>query len=706
MRTAALVAVAAALLGACAPPSNEFAATVDAQVADADPGAVGIPIAVTPGEITFAEGDTETLQVHLTGAPDTPVTITIGDAGGIVEVEPEALTFDADDFGNDKLVTITAIDDADAADGDGAILLDDDGAVVARQSVSVHVDDLDLLELVASPDTLSIGEAGGGDVLVHLSAAPPGELLVDVTVNDPTAATVDPPQLRFDATSYDHDQTIHVTGAEDADVANESTAIKLDGGNTVPQKSVLLGVVDNDVLNIQVDSGTINLTEGGTSGQIGVSLTQDPGGSLTVTLAETSAGFHLGQTTVQFSSQNYGEVHHVAVIPDDDVDVTPEQGVVTLSAAPLDDVHVTINVADDDTQEILHTVGGSLAVAEGSTASFDVSLRWKPAATTTIVIDSDDDTSASPVQASVTITPTDYAGPHPVVISGVQDNDLAGETPHLTLSAADIASKTINVAVTDNDEQTIVLAPAAGVTITEGGTSTQLTAKLGFQPPAATAVTVSSNSAAVVVGTTTLNFSTSNWGAAQSVQLSAPADSNTTDESATISFVTGSTSASVTATVDDTTVITNYGWSTWFNNSDAIPAGYAIAYKLTVPVNTTIDKFGLIADAAGGTAKMALYRDSANAPGQRVVASNAATGITQGAPNPTLIDVPDTALTAGTYWIAIRLESTTAIGYSSSVTALQCSKSQATYTEAWTDPFGASSCSTAGVLNLFLVTYQ
>jgi hypothetical protein len=708
MRRLALLLLA---LGACVPDNSAFAPSIDASMPDADLGAAGIRLSITPSQVDLAEGETEQLQVHLESAPETPVDVQITGVTGVADVEPEVLTFDADDWATDRVVVVTAIDDDNADDENGAITLDDEGEAVARATVTVTVDDRDLLRFVTSPEMLEIDDTGSGDVLVHLDAAPTSDLLVAVSVADNGAATVDPVQLRFTPDDWSTDKTVHVTGIDDADVSNETTSIDLDGGEIIPDGHVGLRVIDSDRLNISVTTGTVNLNEGGENGSIGVSLTQDPGTTIAVSLSETNPGFHLGQTSIQFSSSNWSDVHTVDVIPDDDVDVTNESDSITLHADGIEqDRTVTVTVDDDDTQEILHTVGGSLAVGEGGTATFDVSLRWRPAATTTITIDSDDDSSASPVDATVTIEPNDYNVPHEVVITGIQDNDLASETPHLTLSADDIASKTINLAVTDNDTQEIVLSTTT-MGIAEGASSSTLTAKLKFQPPTTTAVTVSSNSAAVVVGATsqTLNFSTMNWGTAQPVQLSAPVDSNTVDEQATISFSGGGATNATTVTVDDGTTITNYGWSTYFNQTDPVDGGQAILYKLAIPANCTLDKLGLFAESTGGNVKMALYRDSTttpNTPGARVAAINTAVPITAAAPTPQYVDVPDVALTSGTYWVAVRVENTVGIGYSSTTTERQCIKSMPSFSDLWPDPLGTSSCATSLVLNLFVVTYQ
>jgi hypothetical protein len=699
------------LLGACVPDSTAFVPTVDASMPDADPGAVGIRLSISPSQVDLAEGETEQLSVHLDGAPETPVDVQITGITGVADVEPEVLTFDADDWATDRIVTVTAVDDDNADDEDGAITFDDEGEAVARATVPVAVDDRDLLRFVTSPEMLEIDDTGSGDVLVRLDAAPTSDIIVAVSVLDTGAATVDPVQLRFTPDDWSTDQTVHVTGIDDADVSNETTSVELDGGEIIPDGHISLHVIDSDRLNISVTTGSVNINEGGDDGAIGVSLTQDPGVTTIVTLSEDSLGFHLAQTSIQFTSSNWSEVHTIAVIPDDDVDVTNENDWITLHADGIEqDRTVTVTVDDDDTQEILHTVGGSLALGEGGTATFDVSLRWRPATTTTITIDSDDDSSASPVDATVTIEPNDYNVPHEVVITGVQDNDLAGETPHLTLSADDIGTKTINVAITDNDTQEIVLSTTT-MGLAEGASSTTLNAKLKFQPPTATAVSVSSNSGAVVVGATTqtLNFSTTNWGTAQAVQLTAAVDSNTVDEQATISFSGGGATNATTVTVDDGTVPATYGWSTWFNQADPVDGGQAILYKVAIPSNCTLDKLGLFAESAGGNVKMALYRDSTttpNTPGARVAAINTAVPITAAAPTPQYVDVPDIALSSGTYWIAVRVENTVAIGYSSTLTERQCIKSMPSFTDLWPDPLGTSSCATSLVLNLFVVTYQ
>ena len=695
----ALAACLLLALAGCAVESSSFAPTVDATPAP-DGGDDQLRIVATPETLELAEGDSDTLAVHLSRAPDAPVTVTITGAAGVATVDPAILVFGSDDFDVDQVVTVSAVDDDDTGDEAGELSLDSGGAGPGRQ-VAVTVDDDDLLAIVTSVEELTVGEQGGADVLVRLNAEPAGDVVINAAVIPAGPATVAPGSLTFTAETWDQDQTLHVMGVNDANIVSETPTLSL-SGRGVPTRALPLSVIDDDVLNFNLTTGTVNVTEGGVAGSFGVSLTQDPGGPVTVTIAETSDAFHLGTTQLSFTSVDYATVKNVSVIPDDDDDVADENGPITVSATGITSQQVNVAVVDDDEQEILHTAPGTLQVDEGQSEGFTVRLAYRPSSNVTVTIGSSDSGAAAPSPGSLVFTSADFDDPKPVMITGVNDVDLADETATITLQTSGVPSETFQASVLDEDVQAILLSTAA-ITVTEGD-SELVTARLQFQPPGATIVTVASDDPAITVSPDSLSFSTADYATPKQVTLTAPGDGNTSDESAMISFDGGGAFASLTATVDDQTMITNIGWPTYFDNTTSVSGGVAIAYKITVPTSTTLARFGVIVGSAGGDAKMALYRDSANAPNQLVTASNAATALTIAGTN--YVDVPDLAIGAGTYWIAIRVSPSAAVGESESVIARQCYRVIANFGDAWPNPLGGSSCGDAVVLNLFLETYQ
>ena len=82
-------------------------------------------------------------------------------------------------------------------------------------------------------------------------------------------------------------------------------------------------------------------------------------------------------------------------------------------------------------------------------------------------------------------------------------------------------------------------------------------------------------------------------------------------------------------------------------------------HRVTVPANTTLKALGVIAGAAGPHVQLALYTDSAG-PQTRL----RQTGEITLANDDNRIEVPDTAIVAGDYWVMLHTEGLTSLGRS------------------------------------------
>lgn len=154
-------------------------------------------------------------------------------------------------------------------------------------------------------------------------------------------------------------------------------------------------------------------------------------------------------------------------------------------------------------------------------------------------------------------------------------------------------------------------------------------------------------------------------------------------------------------------VITKYGWPDPFGGTKSTVTGTVLAYRITIPNPTTLDKFGIVTASSSGDWKLALYTDSSNQPGSLVAQMDTSASITSnGDQNADIVDV---ALAAGDYWIAYRSSPSLLMGYSgANPTARLCSRNLSipSLDTAWPSTFGAASCLTTGILNLYVVTYD
>ncbi|QBB69716.1 CSLREA domain-containing protein [Pseudolysobacter antarcticus] len=134
-----------------------------------------------------------------------------------------------------------------------------------------------------------------------------------------------------------------------------------------------------------------------------------------------------------------------------------------------------------------------------------------------------------------------------------------------------------------------------------------------------------------------------------------------------------------------------YGWPTppVFTDTTSVIGHFVIAYPITIPHATTLDKFGIYVSAAGGFVQLALYTDNANQPGTLVAGTNAAFALNSGNNR---VDIADVALAVGgTYWIAVRFAFNTTVSYGTgSQSANQCIRDAqiTSIDDSWPTAFG------------------
>ena len=141
-----------------------------------------------------------------------------------------------------------------------------------------------------------------------------------------------------------------------------------------------------------------------------------------------------------------------------------------------------------------------------------------------------------------------------VTVTAVDDSvDDDGESVELTFGmlpdgVSEGATTRAVVQITDNDGKGIVLSPTS-ITVTEGGGATTYTVAVGSQPTADVAVTIAGHLGTDVgLNRTSLTFTTSTWNIEQSVMTSAAQDSDSDNDSATLSHAaSGGGYAGVTA---------------------------------------------------------------------------------------------------------------------------------------------------------------
>ena len=179
-------------------------------------------ITFTPAARTIREGATGTYDVKLNTAPTADVTVAISSDNADVTVNKSSLTFTTVNYATNQRVTVTAGQDADAADGTANLTHRPSGGDYSAgeaKDFMVTVTDDDPAGLVLSATTLGVDEAGQNTYTVKLQTQPTTTVTVTVSSDDTGAATatVSGSTLIFTASNWETEQTVTVEGVDDDD---------------------------------------------------------------------------------------------------------------------------------------------------------------------------------------------------------------------------------------------------------------------------------------------------------------------------------------------------------------------------------------------------------------------------------------------------------------------------------------------------------
>ena len=210
----------------------------------------------------------------------------------------------------------------------------------------------------------------------------------------------------------------------------------------------------------------------------------------------------------------------------------------------------------------------ALTVTEEETTgdSYTVVLDSQPTADVVVTVAGHSGTDVTPNPTTLTFATSNWNTAQTVTVTAGDDTDTTTDMVTLTHSATStdgsydgITIASVTVTVTDNDTANLVVSTSS-LTVGEAGSDT-FTVKLATQPSGQVDVTVSSSdTGAATVSPASLTFTTTDWNATQEVTVSGVDDSDTDNESLTVTLSasggdyagkTGTVSVSVTD--DDTT---------------------------------------------------------------------------------------------------------------------------------------------------------
>ena len=504
-------------------------------------------ITFTPAARTIREGATGTYDVKLNTAPTADVTVAISSDNADVTVNKSSLTFTTVNYATNQRVTVTAGQDADAADGTANLTHRPSGGDYSAgeaKDFMVTVTDDDTAGLVLSATTLGVDEAGQNTYTVKLQTQPTTTVTVTVSSDDTGAATatVSGSTLIFTASNWETEQTVTVEGVDDGDSANETVTVTntASGGEYEGvTASVRVTVDDDDKPGITFTPTSLTVGEAGV-GTYGVRLNAAPTADVTVAISSSNPDVTVNTSSLTFTTVNYATNQRVDVTAAEDADAADDTA--NLRHRPSgggygsgQNKDLIVTVTDYDTAGLMLSTP-TLGVDEGGQAAYTVKLQTQPTTTVTVTVSSGDTGAATVSGPTLRFTPSNWDTEQTVTVRGVNDGDSDGEfvTITNTASGGEYAGVTASVTVTVDDDDTrgITFTPAAR-TIREGATGTY-DVKLNTAPTADVTVAISSDNADVTVNKSSLTFTTVNYATNQRVTVTAGQDADAADGTANL----------------------------------------------------------------------------------------------------------------------------------------------------------------------------
>ena len=504
-------------------------------------------ITFTPAARTIREGATGTYDVKLNTAPTADVTVAISSDNPDVTVNKSSLTFTTANYARNQRVTVTAAQDADAADGTANLTHRPSGGDYSAgeaKDFMVTVTDDDTAGLMLSATTLGVDEAGQNTYTVKLQTQPTVTVTVTVSSDDPGAATatVSGSTLRFTASNWETEQTVTVEGVDDGDSANETVTVTntASGGEYEGvTASVRVTVDDDDKPGITFTPASLTVGEAGV-GTYGVRLNAAPTADVTVAISSSNPDVTVNKSSLTFTTVNYATNQRVDVTAAEDADAADDTA--NLRHRPSgggygsgQNKDLIVTVTDYDTARLELSVT-FLDVDEGGQNTYTVKLQTQPTTTVTVTVSSDDTDAATVSGPTLRFTTSNWDTEQTVTVRGVNDGDSDGETVTVTNTASGGeyagVTETVTVTVDDDDTRGITFTPAAR-TIREGATGTY-DVKLNTAPTADVTVAISSDNLDVTVNTSSLTFTTVNYATNQRVTVTAAQDADAADGTANL----------------------------------------------------------------------------------------------------------------------------------------------------------------------------
>ncbi len=436
-----------------------------------------------------------------------------------------------------------------------------------------------------SSSSVSVPEGGTQTYMVQLATEPTASVTVSVvreagSGHDTDLTVSSGASLTFTTSNWNTDQTVTLAAAEDDDGDDGTATIAhtASGGDYASiTGSVTATEDDNDAKGFTFSPMGVTVAEGSTA-TYKVKLATKPSGTVTVTVARSTAGTQdadLGVRTgasLTFTTADWSTDQTVTLEAkeDDDGDDGTADFSHTASGGGYGSVTGSLTATEDDNDTKGFTFSSSnVSVTEDATAAYEVKLATRPSGSVTVTVarstaGTQDADLGVKTGGSLTFTTDNWNTDQTVTLEAKEDDDGEDGTADIahTATGGGYGSVTGTVTATESDNDAKGFAfSSVNVSVTEGS-SAAYQVKLATKPTASVTVTVARSATGAQdadLGVKTggsLTFTADNWNTDQTVTLEAKEDDDGEDGTAAIAHTASGggydgVTGTVTATEDD-----------------------------------------------------------------------------------------------------------------------------------------------------------
>ncbi|MCU4164289.1 Ig-like domain-containing protein [Carboxylicivirga caseinilyticus] len=539
---------------------------------------------VSPSPLSLTEGGTGSFSVVLSAQPTNDVVINLSnDNTAAASFDLTPLTFKTENWSTAQQIVVTGLEDDDAVDETAIVTLSIDGSsdpdfIISDKTLTINVSDNESANFVLSASEINITEGNSANFTVVLTAAPTNSVTIDLGSNNTEALSLSNNQIVFDNSNWNQAQTISITALEDDNVINESVTITASVGSGsdsgysgLQDKTITVIITENDTPDFSVTPTSLEINE--TSSQsFSVVLLAEPSSDVVIQLTSSDEGAAtVDESTLTFTTDNWATPQTITVNAINDADSNNESVNISVivdndnSDTDFNDISKTVSVIINDDDSAGFTLSESeINVDEGTSGTFNIVLTAEPVNPVTITLTSSNSNSGSISPSSVTFNSGNWNQTQTATIAGLEDNNVIDEVLTITASVEsgsdasfiNLDDQQVNVTITDNDSPDFLISTTS-LTIPEGSTSS-FTVTLAAQPTNNVIINIATADAnAASVSQNSLTFTNANWNTAQTVIVGGVTDSDSNDETVSVTLSVNASSDADFTTIDDKVVTVN-----------------------------------------------------------------------------------------------------------------------------------------------------